>query len=106
MENNTTQNTEPKKKKSLVFPIILAVVLIGGGTYAYKTYTYGQTHEETDDAQISSNVAPVISKISGYVTEVKVKDNQFVKKGDTLVILDSRDQKMALAQAEVFEMQE
>jgi membrane fusion protein (multidrug efflux system) len=45
-------------------------------------------------------MAPVISKISGYVTEVKVKDNQFVKKGDTLVILDNRDQKMALKQAQ------
>ncbi|WP_336734592.1 HlyD family secretion protein [Chryseobacterium sp. VD8] len=100
MENNTTQTTEPKKKKSLVFPIILAVVLIGGGIYGYRTYSYGQVHEETDDAQIASNMAPVISKISGYVTEVKVKDNQFVKKGDTLVILDSRDQKMALQQAE------
>lgn len=100
MENNTTQITEPKKKKSLVFPIILAVALIGGGIYGYKTYSYGQVHEETDDAQISSNMAPVISKISGYVAEVKVKDNQFVKKGDTLVVLDSRDQKMTLAQAE------
>ncbi|KQS89797.1 HlyD family secretion protein [Chryseobacterium sp. Leaf394] len=100
MENNTTQITEPKKKKSLVFPIILAVVLIGGGIYGYKTYSYGQVHEETDDAQISSNMAPVISKISGYVAEVKVKDNQFVKKGDTLVVLDNRDQKMTLAQAE------
>ncbi|WP_336715129.1 HlyD family secretion protein [Chryseobacterium mucoviscidosis] len=100
MENNTTQTAEPKKKKSLVFPIILAVVLIGGGIYGYRTYSYGQVHEETDDAQIASNMAPVISKISGYVTEVKVKDNQFVKKGDTLVILDSRDQKMALQQAE------
>ncbi|WP_312079042.1 HlyD family secretion protein [Chryseobacterium sp.] len=100
MENNTTQNTEPKKKKSLVFPIILAVVVVVGGIYGYRTYSYGQTHEETDDAQITSNVAPVISKISGYVTEVKVKDNQFVKKGDTLVVLDNRDQKMALAQAE------
>ncbi|KQT21482.1 secretion protein HlyD [Chryseobacterium sp. Leaf404] len=100
MENNTTQSTEPQKKKSLVFPIILAVVLIGGGIYGYKTYSYGQVHEETDDAQISSNMAPVISKISGYVAEVKVKDNQFVKKGDTLVVLDNRDQKMALAQAE------
>jgi len=100
MENNTTPATEPKKKKSLVFPIILAVVLIGGGIYGYNTYTYGQAHEETDDAQIASNLSPVISKISGYVTEVKVKDNQFVKKGDTLIVLDSRDQKLALEQAE------
>jgi len=100
MENNTTPATEPKKKKSLVFPIILAVVLIGGGIYGYNTYTYGQAHEETDDAQIASNLSPVISKISGYVTEVKVKDNQFVKKGDTLIVLDSRDQKLALEQSE------
>lgn len=100
MENNNTQAIEPKKKKSLVFPIILAAVVIGGGIYGYRAYSYGQTHEETDDAQIASNMAPVISKISGYVAEVKVKDNQFVKKGDTLVILDNRDQKMALQQAE------
>ena len=100
MENKNTQVTEPKKKKSLVFPIILAVVVIGGGIFGYRSYTYGQFHEETDDAQIASNMNPVISKISGYVAEVKVKDNQFVKKGDTLVILDNKDQKMALEQAQ------
>ncbi|SDJ17766.1 HlyD family secretion protein [Chryseobacterium jejuense] len=100
MENNNTQAVETKKKKSLVFPIILAAVVIGGGIYGYRAYSYGQYHEETDDAQITSNMSPVISKISGYVAEVKVKDNQFVKKGDTLVILDNRDQKMALEQAQ------
>ena len=99
MENNTTPSTEPKKKKSLVFPIILAVVLIGGGIYGFNTYSYRQGHEETDDAQIASNMNPVISKVSGYVSEIKVKDNQFVKKGDTLVILESKDQTMALDQA-------
>ncbi|MDH6250412.1 membrane fusion protein (multidrug efflux system) [Chryseobacterium sp. H1D6B] len=100
MENNNTPATEPKKKKSLVFPIILAVVVVVGGIYGYRTYSYGQVHEETDDAQIASNMSPVISRVSGYVTQVKVKDNQSVKKGDTLVILDNRDQKMALVQAE------
>lgn len=100
MENNNTQEiAEPKKKKSLVFPIILAVIIVVGGIYGYKTYSYGQIHEETDDAQIASNMNPVISKISGYVAQVKVKDNQSVKKGDTLVILDNKDQKMALNQA-------
>ncbi|PQA90659.1 secretion protein HlyD [Chryseobacterium shigense] len=100
MENNNTPAIEPKKKKSLVFPIILAVVIVVGGIYGYRTYSYGQIHEETDDAQIASNMSPVISRVSGYVTQIKVKDNQFVKKGDTLVILDNRDQKMALVQAE------
>jgi membrane fusion protein (multidrug efflux system) len=98
-------NTEPelfpetKKKKSKIFPIILIVVLLVGGFFGYRTYSYGLTHEETDDAQIASNMSPIISKISGYVSEVKVKDNQFVKKGDTLITLDNRDQKMTLEQA-------
>lgn len=104
MENSTTPNQpellpEPKQKKNLMFPIILGVVLLVGGFYGYRTYTFSQTHEVTDDAQIASNMSPVISKISGYVEEVKVKDNQFVKKGDTLIILDNRDQKMALESA-------
>ncbi|WP_304344786.1 HlyD family secretion protein [Chryseobacterium koreense] len=98
-------NTEPelfpetKKKKSPVFPIVLAAVLLIGGFFGYRTYSYGLTHEETDDAQIAVNMSPVISKISGYVSEVKVKDNQFVKKGDTLIVLDNRDQKMNLESA-------
>lgn len=103
MDNNTTEQIdlvkEDKKKKNIIFPIILGAVLLIGGFFGYRTYAFSQTHEETDDAQIASNMSPVISKISGYVAEVKVKDNQFVKKGDTLVILDNRDQKMALESA-------
>lgn len=102
MEDNNTQPElfpEIKKKRSLTFPIILAVVIIVGGIIGYRTYSYGLTHEVTDDAQIASNMSPVISKISGYVAEIKVKDNQFVKKGDTLIIIDDRDQKMILNQA-------
>lgn len=91
--------TEPKKKKSLLFPLILAAVLLIGGFFGYRTYSYGKAHEETDDAQIASNMSPVISKISGYIAEVKVKDNQFVKKGDTLIVLDNRDQKMQVESA-------
>ena len=90
---------EIKKKRSLTFPIILAVVLIVGGIIGYRTYSYGLGHEVTDDAQIASNMSPVISKISGYVSEIKVTDNQFVKKGDTLIVIDDRDQKMILQQA-------
>ena len=104
MENtNTPEQPElfpkAKKKKNIIFPLILTAVLVVGGFFGYRTYSFSQTHEVTDDAQIASNMSPVISKISGYVMEVKVKDNQFVKKGDTLIILDNRDQKMALESA-------
>ncbi|ULT41454.1 HlyD family secretion protein [Niabella defluvii] len=88
-----------KKKKSYIF-IILAVMIVLGAYFGISGYIHGQRHEETDDAQVEANLSPVISKISGYVSEVRVRDNQFVNRGDTLLILDKRDLTMALQQAE------
>ena len=102
----TNQNTgaanEPvaPKKKSYTFVIILAVLLIVGGTWGYNKYNHGQHHEETDDAQIDADISPVIPRVAGYITEIRVKDNQMVHKGDTIIILDNRDQKIKLEQAE------
>lgn len=88
------------KKKNKIFPIIL-VLLVGGGLWFGLTkYFHGKKHEETDDAQVVANISPVISKISGYVGKVYVKDNQYVKKGDTLLTIDDRDLNIILQQAE------
>jgi membrane fusion protein (multidrug efflux system) len=99
----TTQNTgsdAAPKKRSKTFLIVLIVLLLAGGSFGITKYIHALHHEETDDAQVEANVNPVIPKISGYVTEVRVKDNMKVKKGDTLLILDDRDLKIKLAQTE------
>jgi membrane fusion protein (multidrug efflux system) len=88
------------KKKNPIFIIILALLLIVGGWYGYSKYKHSQAHEETDDAQISADISPVIPRISGYVAVIRVNDNQYVKKGDTLMILDDRDYRIKLEQAE------
>ncbi|MGS0748747.1 HlyD family secretion protein [Halpernia sp. GG3] len=103
MENTNEREEsipQPKKKKSNIFPIILAVLIVIGGFFGYRFYKFNQSHEDTDDAQIAANLSPVISKISGYVDEIRVKDNQFVKKGDTLIILDNKDEKLVVEQAQ------
>ena len=61
-----------------------------GGIFGGSKYIHGLHHEETDDAQIDANISPVIPRISGYVTQVMVKDNQKVKKGDTLIFTERR----------------
>ncbi|QEC69609.1 HlyD family secretion protein [Panacibacter ginsenosidivorans] len=96
---NTGSDTAPKKR-SKTFLIVLIILLLAGGSFGITKYIHALHHEETDDAQVEANVNPVIPKISGYVTEVRVKDNQKVRKGDTLLILDNRDLKIKLAQAE------
>lgn len=99
---SNTQNTaqEAPKKKSNVFLIVLILLVVVGGGFGITKYLHAQHHEETDDAQIDANISPVIPRISGYVAEVRVKDNQKVKKGDTLVILDNRSELIQVQQAE------
>ncbi|MEO6328047.1 MAG: HlyD family secretion protein [Ginsengibacter sp.] len=94
-------HTKPKeKKKSKTFIIVLGLLVIAGGWFGITKYIHGQHHEETDDAQVESNISPVIPRIPGYLKEVRVKDNQLVKKGDTLLILDDRDLRLKLEQSE------
>jgi membrane fusion protein (multidrug efflux system) len=95
MEQNNTQ----KKPRKLVFPIILGLVLVGALIFTIKEYVFLQSHEQTDDAQVDGDISPVIARVSGYVMEIRFKDNQYVHAGDTLVVLDDRDYKIKLDQA-------
>lgn len=92
MEQNT-QSQEPttNKKGSKKFAVIFIIALIAASCFGYYKYRDSLTHEETDDAQVSSDISPVIPRVSGYIKEVRVKENQIVHKGDTLVVLDDRD---------------
>lgn len=98
-QSNQKPEAEPKKK-SKVFLIILILMILLGGWFGITKYIHGQHHEETDDAQVEADIVPVIPRVSGYVKEIRVKDNQMVKKGDTLIILDDRDLRINLEQAE------
>jgi len=102
METTTTTPQEVKvtKKRNPIFLIILAVLIIGGAWFGISKYTYAQHHETTDDAQVSADISPVIPRVSGYVKDVRVRDNQVVKKGDTLIILDNRDYVIKVEEAE------
>ncbi len=104
MEQNINEKEETTvatpKKRSKVFLIVLILLVIAGGWFGYSKYLHAQKHEETDDAQIEANISPVIPRVGGYVKEVRVKDNQLVKKGDTLMILDDRDLALKVMQAE------
>ncbi|MBG8553122.1 HlyD family secretion protein [Hymenobacter guriensis] len=89
-----------RSKRPFLF-IVLALVLLVGGYFGWQRYQFGQTHEETDDAQVEGDVYPVLPRVAGPVLEVKVEDNQAVKKGDVLVTLDPADyqQRVNAAQA-------
>jgi len=95
-----TKEVVEKPKRNKVFQIILLLLIIAGAWFGISKYIHGQHHEETDDAQVEANISPVIPRVSGYVAEVRAEDNQKVRKGDTLLILDQRDLRLRLEQAE------
>ena len=70
-----------------IFGVLVAAGLVWGGVKLYHSFQY----VETDNAQIEGDVYPVISRIPGKVETVRVKDNQNVSKGDTLITLDPSD---------------
>lgn len=101
-QNHTVNTAAPEqpKKRSKAFIIVLILLVVGGGGFGLKSYLHGLSHEETDDAQVEASISPVIPRISGYISEIRVQDNQMVKKGDTLMILDNRDLVIKVEQAE------
>ncbi len=89
-----------KPRRSPIPFVIAAVVVLVLGGFAGRQVIYGRTHVASDDAQIQGDIIPVLPKVSGFVAEVKVKENQRVRAGDVLVVLDDRDLAAKLAQAE------
>ncbi|WP_188051498.1 HlyD family secretion protein [Flavobacterium sp. GP15] len=88
-----------KKKTNTKFIIILVVLVVLGGGYGSYKYIHSLAHEQTDDAQIEKNMNPIIPRVSGYVNKVYIKDNDFVKKGDTLFTIDKKDYQLKIAEA-------
>lgn len=90
---------EPKKKTNRNFIVITTALLLMGGTYGIYKFVHSLSHEDTDDAQVEAHMSPVIPHVGGYVDKVYVSDNQIVKKGDTLFLIDNRDYLVKLSQA-------
>lgn len=94
----------PAKKKrsarSFLLPIIALGLLGAGAWYGYDYWTDGRFMISTDDAYVQADMAFISPKISGYVDQVEVTENQQVKAGDPLLVVDNGDYKIAVAQAE------
>jgi len=88
------------KKTNKKFILIFAAFIVIGGIYGTYKYMHSLAHEATDDAQIEKNMNPIIPRVAGYVNKVYVKDNDFVKKGDTLFTIDNSDYAIKVQEAE------
>ncbi len=81
-ENNNTENK--KNNKPVLMAIVIIVVILSIGTVVYLNYQ--KSHfVKTENAAVQRNMITVASKMSGTVVDVKVKQGDYVKKGDILM---------------------
>jgi membrane fusion protein (multidrug efflux system) len=85
-------------RKLLMAGAVLAVVA-GAAWYGWDYWTVGQYLVSTDDAYVKADNTTIAPKVSGYLREVLVGDNELVAAGQVLARIDERDFKVALDQA-------
>jgi len=86
-----------RKPWMLVLGVVVGVIVLA---LAARAVWFALAHVSTDDAQVDGHITPISPRIGGFVISIRVQDNQQVKAGDTLVVLDDRDMRARLAQAD------
>jgi membrane fusion protein (multidrug efflux system) len=79
--------------------LALAITL-GGVGYGRYWWNVGRFIESTDDAYAGGNVTPVAPHVAGFVAQILVTDNQYVRAGQLLIRLDERDFQAAFGHAQ------
>ncbi|MDR5740804.1 MULTISPECIES: HlyD family secretion protein [unclassified Caballeronia] len=94
--NAATQGKPSRRRLLIIVGIVAAVVAIAWGL---RWWTVGRFVESTDDAYLKADSVTIAPKVSGYITEVLVEDNQAVAVGAPLARLDTRQYQASLDQA-------
>lgn len=114
-ENNNSENTQnteqqktakktvakkkPNKRAKIINYLVLILVLIGL-FWVVKAYFNIGNDRYTNASQVETFINPINTRVSAYIKEIRFIEHQYVKKGDTLIILDDREIQTQLGQAE------
>src|SRR5215510_1306985 len=86
--------------QTVIRVLLTVILLIAAGLLSYDLASYYLYSPWTRDARIRANVVTVAPDVSGYVDDIRVRDDQFVHKGDVLLVIDQDRYRLALADAE------
>jgi membrane fusion protein (multidrug efflux system) len=91
---------DSSKKKFPVKQIVIITLLLVAGYFGFKKIYFSVTHESTDNAQVETQIVPVLPRVSGYVKSVNLRDFDSVKQGQLIVELDDDELQAQMVEAE------
>lgn len=97
--NNEQEEKAVKKRKGIrrrYIAVIMVILGIAGGLYAYNASKY----QSTDDAYVEAHMVQVSPKVSGQIVELYVEDNKRVEAGDIVAVIDKDDYKIKFEEAD------
>src|SRR4030095_2126607 len=95
-ENNIASDPSARRMIGRVLGIgIIAAAAI----MVVVTLVQWEIRPQTDDATVRANFVGIAPQVSGHIVELQVRDNQLVKEGDLLFLIDPRPYKIALERA-------
>src|SRR5437868_225431 len=95
----TAETVKTSTRKKFVLPIVGVIGLLIL-FWAFQKWSYGRSHQSTDNAQVDGHIVPVLAKVGGYVKTVGINENDHVNAGQLLVQLDDADYVVRLQQSQ------
>src|SRR5262245_46832408 len=88
---DSSRTTHHQIERGISLGIIAAAIVLG-----LIVLWRAAHHPRTDDAEIFANFIGIAPQVEGPILQLKVRDNQYVKKGDLLFVIDPRPYQYAL----------
>ncbi|SHL77072.1 HlyD family secretion protein [Flavobacterium saccharophilum] len=88
------------KRRNKVLTVLSFVFLIAGALWILSLFFDFSNYETTNNAQVEAYINSVAARATGHIQEIRFEANQYVHKGDTLVILDDSEYSIKVKQAE------
>ncbi len=88
-----------KHTKKIISYFLTAAVILFALVWVCDKFVHFGDVEFTDNAQVQRQIVPVISRVQGYIKEIRFNEYEPVHEGDTLVIIDDADMRLNVARA-------
>lgn len=96
VDENIEEKDNKKPNKRILGIIIAVVAAVATGLFIWHCSKF----QSTDDAYVESHIVPIAAKVSGQIVDVFIDDNQRIKEGDVIAIIDDADYKIKFNQAD------
>lgn len=89
-----------RRVRNIFLNTVCAVLTLAGAWWVFSYFREYMNYEVTNDAYVDQYVATVNVRVAGYIREVRFREHQAVHRGDTLLVLDDREARIRVAEAE------